>query len=154
MALKTRVRFPPLPPFFMRLYNINGRAQNKSVSKYRINWNEKSRSKLQKKVKDFLKPYWLAHIVYEEFPVYGTRLKVDILNATIKVAIEVQGPQHNAFHKFFHSNSRAKYLESIKRDFQKREWLEKNNFTLIELEGEDIKNLSKKFLKEKFKLLL
>ena len=75
----------------MRLYNIHGRIQNRNVSKYLINWSKKSRSKLQKRVKDFFKPYWLAHIVYEEFPVYGTRLKVDILNATIKVAIEVNG---------------------------------------------------------------
>ena len=138
----------------MRLYNIRDKLQNKNVSKYLIKWGKKSRSKLQKKVKDFFKPYWLAHVVYEEFPVYGTRLKVDFLNATIKVAIEVQGPQHNAFHAFFHGNSRAKYLESIKRDYQKRIWLEKNNYELIELEEEDVANMSKKFFEKKFKINL
>ncbi|MAF43708.1 MAG: hypothetical protein CMI54_06035 [Parcubacteria group bacterium] len=136
----------------MRLYNINGRPQSKSVSKYLINWSKKSRSKLQKQVKDFLKPYWLAHIVYEEFPVYGTRLKVDILNATIKVAIEVNGPQHSSFNKFFHGNSRAKYLSSIKRDHQKGVWLEKNGYRLIELEKTDVENLSKEFIEETFKI--
>ena len=138
----------------MRLYNIHGRPQNKSVSKYLINWNKKSRSKLQKRAKDFFKPYWIAHVVYEEFPVYGTRLKVDILNATIKVAIEVNGPQHSSFNKFFHNNSRSKYLDSIKRDYQKRVWLENNNYKLVELEEKDVKNLSKKFLREKFKVHL
>ena len=146
MALKTRVRLPPLPPIFMRLYNANGRLQNRSVSKYLIDWNKKSRSKLQKRVKDFLKPHWVAHVVYEEFPVYGTRLKVDILNATIKVAVEVNGPQHSSFNKFFHGNSRAKYLASIKRDWQKANWLEKNGYKLIELEESDMKNLSKEFI--------
>ena len=138
----------------MRLYNIHGRPQNKSVAKYMINWGKKSKSKLQKKVKDFLKPYWKAHVVFEEFPVYGTRLKVDFLNATNKIAIEVNGPQHNAFHKFFHGNSRAKYLESIKRDMQKAQWLTDNKFQLIEIEEEDILNISKKTFEKKFKINL
>ena len=38
----------------MRLFNINGRLQKKSVSKYLINWNKKSRSKVQFKTKKFL----------------------------------------------------------------------------------------------------
>lgn len=134
----------------MRLYNVNGKLQNKSVSKYLINWNKKSRSKLQKRVKDFLQSHWLAHVVYEEFPVYGTRLKVDILNATIKVAIEVNGPQHSSFNKFFHGNSRAKYLASIKRDWQKANWLKKNGYKLIELEESDMENLSKEFIETTF----
>ena len=136
----------------MRLYNINGRLQNRSVSKYLIDWNKKSRSKLQKRVKDFLKSHWVAHVVYEEFPVYGTRLKVDILNATIKVAVEVNGPQHSSFNKFFHGNSRAKYLASIKRDWQKANWLEKNGYKLIELEESDLENLSKESIEKTFKI--
>jgi hypothetical protein len=138
----------------MRLYDINGRLRNKNVSKYSISWSKKSRSKIQFKTKQFLKDFWSAHIVFEEFPVYGTRLKVDILNATIKVAIEVQGRQHSAFNKFFHGNSRSKYLESIKRDVLKSKWLETNNFKLIEIEEDEIKLLSKKFFLKKFGLKL
>lgn len=48
----------------------------------RIKWRGKSRSKLQLTVKNFLEPYWKNHIVFEEFPVYGTRMSVDFLNAT------------------------------------------------------------------------
>ena len=136
----------------MRLYNTHGRMQNRNVSKYLIDWNKKSRSKLQKRVKDFLKPFWKGHIVYEEFPVYGTRLKVDILNATTKIAVEVNGPQHSSFNKFFHGNSRAKYLASIKRDHEKQCWLEKNQYKLIELEESDIKDLSKEFIETTFKI--
>ena len=90
--------------------------------------------------------------MYEEFPVYGTRLKVDILNATIKVAIEVNGPQHSSFNKFFHGNSRAKYLASIKRDWEKANWLEKNGYKLIELEESDLEDLSKKYIEDTFKI--
>lgn len=134
----------------MRLYNIHGKLQNRNVTRFLIKWGGKSRSLIQKEVKNFLKTYWKNQIVYEEFPVYGTRMKVDILNATKKIAIEVNGPQHNSFNKFFHNNSRMAYLNSIKRDYQKREWLEKNNFKIIELEEKDIKKLSPEFIENTF----
>ena len=130
----------------MRLYNIYGKLQSRIVKKYLINWNKKSRSQIQFKVKQFLKPYWENQIVYEEFPVYGSKMKVDILNATKKIAIEVQGKQHTEFNKFFHK-TRCNYLESIKRDYQKREWLKQNKFKLVEIEEEEIKKLSKSFFK-------
>tara|TARA_Y100000766_G_C18912252_1_gene608973 strand:- start:586 stop:1002 length:417 start_codon:yes stop_codon:yes gene_type:complete len=134
----------------MRLFNINGRLQKKSVSKYLINWNKKSRSKVQFKTKKFLEPFWKGQIVYEEFPVYGSRMTVDILNATKKLAIEVQGKQHGEFNKFFHNNSRLKYLEGIKRDIKKAEWLEKNGFILFEIEEDEVDSLSLEFFLEKF----
>jgi very-short-patch-repair endonuclease len=81
-------------------------------------------------------------------------MKVDLLNATLKVAIEVNGKQHSEFNKFFHSNSRVKYLDSIKRDFKKAEWLDKNKFKLIEIEENEIGEMSKTFFKEKFGLIL
>lgn len=134
----------------MRLYNINGRLQKKSVSKYLINWNKKSRSKVQFKTKKFLEPFWKGQIVYEEFPVYGSRMTVDILNATKKLAIEVQGKQHGEFNKFFHNNSRLKYLEGIKRDIKKAEWLENNGFILLEIEEDEVDSLSLEFFLDKF----
>ncbi len=130
----------------MRLLNIRGKLQSRLVSKYLIEWDKKSRSKIQFKVKQFLKPYWENHVVYEEFPVYGTRLKVDILNATKKVAIEVNGRQHSNFNSFFHNNSRAKYLASIKRDVEKAKWLEMNGFTLIEIEEDEVPKLGEEFI--------
>lgn len=138
----------------MRLYNIYGKLQKKNVGSYLINWDGKSRSKIQFSVKQFLKTFWKAQMVYEEFPVYGTKMKVDILNATKKIAIEVNGRQHSSFNKFFHSNSRANYLKSIKRDIQKSEWLEKNDFTLIEIEQSEVKDISKEFFKNKFDVTL
>ena len=138
----------------MGLYNIRGKLQSRLVSKYLIKWGKKSRSKIQFKVKQFLKSYWENHIVYEEFPVYGSRMKVDILNATKKIAVEVNGRQHSSFNAFFHKNSRQNYLNSIKRDCQKAEWLDKNGFTLIEIEEEEVSLLSEEFIiKNKIKLI-
>jgi hypothetical protein len=134
----------------MRLYNINGKLSNKNVSKYLINWDKKSKSFPQFKTKQFLKPYWFGHIVYEEFPVYGSLLKVDFLNATKKIAIEVNGPQHDSFNPFFHNNSRMDYLKSIKRDYTKSQWLEKNEFLLLQINTDEINKLSVSFFKNTF----
>ena len=131
----------------MRLLNIHGKLIYKNVGKKRIKWAKKSRSKLQTSVKNFLEQFWKSHIVFEEFPVYGTRMAVDFLNATKKIAIEVNGRQHSEFVPFFHG-TRLDYFKSIKRDVQKAEWLELNGYTLIELERKDIDELSLGYLEK------
>ena len=136
----------------MRLLNTYGRLEKRNVNKYLIKWDEPSRSNLQYNVKQFLKKYWRTCIVYEEFPVYGSRMKVDILNATKKIAIEVNGAQHGNYNKFFHANSRVNYLKSIDRDFKKLEWLESNSYNLIEINHDEVDSLSKQFFKNKFKV--
>jgi hypothetical protein len=137
----------------MRLYNVNGRLVNKNVSSYVINWDGKSRSNIQFQVKQFLKPYWHNMIMYEEFPVYGSLLKVDLLNATLKIAIEVHGPQHEQLH-FFHNGKKANFIASIKNDFKKQDWLEKNNFQLVEIYDYEISSICCDFFKNKFNITL
>ena len=136
----------------MKLYDISGKLRYKSVQKYRIDWEAECRSNLQYEVKQFFKPYWYGQICYEEVPVYGTRMKVDLINMTKRIAVEVQGAQHDSFNKFFHNNSRANYLSSIKRDYDKRVWLENNDFKVLEIFEEDLPSLSKKYISEKFEI--
>jgi|TARA_R100001163_G_scaffold18764_1_gene16556 hypothetical protein len=136
----------------VKLYDISGKLRYKSVQKYRIDWEAECRSNLQYEVKQFFKPYWYGQICYEEFPVYGTRMKVDLVNMTKRIAVEVQGAQHDSFNKFFHNNSRANYLSSIKRDYDKRVWLENNDFKVLEIFEEDLPSLSKKYISEKFEI--
>jgi len=134
----------------MRLLNINGSLVNKNVNKYRIGWEDKSRSKLQFKFKQFFYPYWKNHIVFEEFPVYGSMMKLDFFNATKKIAVEIQGDQHESFNKIFNDNSRLKYLQSIKRDVAKSKWININNFKYLELYESDLKTLSPQYIEDKF----
>lgn len=138
----------------MKLYNVYGKVVSKNVAKYLIDWDSNSRSKIQYKVKQFLKQYWKNHIVYEEFPVFGSKLKVDILNATRKLAVEVHGPQHSSFNKFFHNESRLNYLKSIKRDVAKEKWLSLNKFILIEIYYDEVDEISDKMIKEKYNIIL
>lgn len=137
----------------MRLLNLKGSLVNKNVSKYVIRWDGESKSQLQFRTKQFLKPFWLGCICYEEFPVYGSKMKVDILNATLKVAIEVNGPQHSRFH-WFHNKNPAAYLSGFKRDMQKIEWLKKNGFQIVEINFDEVDLLSQEFFLKKFNLSL
>lgn len=138
----------------MKLYNAFGKVVSKNVAQYSIDWDAASRSKIQFKTKQFLRKYWQNHIVYEEFPVVGSRLKVDILNATRKIAVEVHGPQHSAYNKFFHNESRLNYLKSIKRDVAKENWLILNKFILVEIYDNEVDSLNEKFFFEKFNIIL
>lgn len=137
----------------MRWTLSNGKSVYRNDKKYLIDWNAPSRSKEQTIVKEFLKTVWAGDIVYEELSIPGSKLRVDFINATKKIALEHQGKgAHDVFNKFFHNNSRAKYLASIKRDVKKMQLLEANGFTFLETYTEDLDKLSKEFFLEKYNL--
>ena len=122
---------------FLTLNNKKKRCKN--LKNYLIDWDSGSRSKLQKKVKDFLYKYWSRSIVFEEFPIVGTRLSLDFYNANKKIAIEVQGRQHTGFVKFFHEN-RMNFLHQLNRDKKKERFCELNEITLVTIFENDIIN--------------
>ena len=103
------------------------------ANKYRINWDSNCRSKVQKKVKDILKQHWEGDMVYEEFPVAGSRLTLDFFNASCNIAIEVDGLQHYQYNKHFHQKSRNNFLNQLKRDDFKERFCEVNNITLYRI---------------------
>lgn len=107
------------------------------VKNYLIDWKGKSRSKLQKSVKTFLQPYWNTFIVFEEFPMAGTKMTFDFYNANKKVVVEVQGQQHTKFTPFFHQR-RSNFASQIRRDEQKSQFCELNHITLVEIYPNDI----------------
>ena len=114
----------------------NKKRKPKKLQKYLINWGTDSRSKFQTQVKKFLKNYWLHNVVFEEFPIVGTRLSLDFYNANKKIAIEVQGRQHTNYIKFFHQ-TRANFLSQLKRDEKKEKFCELNGITLVTIYEKD-----------------
>ncbi|MBC8411086.1 MAG: hypothetical protein H8E12_20575 [Rhodobacteraceae bacterium] len=132
----------------MEFKTIHGDIKRvKNVKKKIIDWGAPSKSKRQREVKKFLKKYWQNHVVFEEFPVAGTRLSIDFYNANKKIAVEVQGSQHTKYNSFFHGGHKNNYLEQLKRDEMKFKFCELNEIQLIEIYDGDIINLSlfKKF---------
>jgi len=129
----------------MRLLDLRGRLVNRNVTRFLIDWDKKSRSKFQFRVKQLLKPIWFSHIVFEEFPVFGSLLKIDFYNATKKIALEANGIQHEKFNKFFHNDTPTQWVNSLRRDMQKHEWCEKNDIRLIEIIETDLRDLKQDF---------
>ncbi|MDB4317737.1 endonuclease domain-containing protein [bacterium] len=125
----------------MIFLTTNGREQKlKNSTRYLIDWDEKSRSKLQKKVKDLLYSNWVSDVVFEELPVLGTRMTLDFYNANRKLAIEVDGNQHYKYNKFFHSNSRQNFLSQLQRDEKKEHFCEINQIRLVRILERDTLN--------------
>jgi hypothetical protein len=136
----------------MILLDIRGKPK-KVYPSNRIKWSIKRASDAQYRTKLFLKEFWEQDAVFEEFIIPGSRLRVDFINFTKKIAVEVSGRQHEEFNKFFHKN-RIGFIKSVKRDFQKIKWLEINDIKLIEIYDHETFNLNKKEIEEKFSVAL
>lgn len=123
----------------MKFLDSRGHYKKVKLFKYTIDWDKPSRSKFQTRVKKALKEFWFGELVYEEFPVVGTRLKIDFYNATREIAIEVDGSQHYEFNKFFHNDNRMNFLGQLKRDDEKETFCCRNRIKLHRIiEADDI----------------
>lgn len=121
----------------MELLSLSGKKKRyKNLRKYMIEWSGGTRSKFQSKVKSFLEPYWKHHVVFEEFPIIGTRMTLDLYNANKKVAIEVQGRQHQQFVKHFHGDL-LNYGHQLRRDGEKERFCEMNKIILVPIFSEE-----------------
>lgn len=122
----------------MRFNTLTGATRTvKKAKNYLIDWDSPSRSKIQFQTKQFLKKYWSKHIVFEEFPVAGTKLSLDFYNANKKIAVEVQGKQHTKYVPFFHGENKINYLNQLKRDQDKLKFCEANDIQLVEVYQDD-----------------
>lgn len=98
-----------------------------------IDWNGKSKSKLQKDCKSILFLYWNGDNVSEELKMPGQRLFFDFVNFHKKIIVESSGEQHFKYNKFFHNKNIFNLVASKKRDENKRKFAELNEFTFIEV---------------------
>ncbi len=122
---------------------------------YIIDWNKPARSKEQTIVQEFLRQFWEKDVVFTEYRLPMSLLKVDFINASKKIALEHQGKgAHNKFNPFFHNNSRAIYLASLKRDIKKLKILESNGYLVVETFTKDLDNLSKEFFLKTYNINL
>jgi len=135
----------------MKLKKLNGKEVNFNINSYRIDWDCESASKFQTRVKDFFRPYWQGQIVLEEFRIPSTLWRIDFLNLNKKLAVEVNGNQHREYNEHFHQGSRVKYLNQIKRDYKKEQWILLNGFLYCEVFPEDMP-LTLEFFKLKYNI--
>ncbi|MDB4314582.1 hypothetical protein N9955_00985 [bacterium] len=125
----------------MKIKNIYGREVSINPTKYLIDW-EKVVSKPQKQVKDVIAPYWKGNLVCEEFFIPSSKMRVDIINFSLGIVVEVSPKGSHGYNNFFHKN-RPKFLSGVKRDLKKTEWILSNDFEYIEIDDEDLKDNEK-----------
>ena len=130
----------------MKFKTLTGRLRTVSrTNRYLIDWDAKSKSLLQAKVKAFLRDHWRNDVVFEEFPLAGTKMSFDFFNASKKIMIEVQGNQHQRYTPFFHNKNKANFLSQLRRDKDKHHFCKLNDISLIEIYPKD--NLTINLLK-------
>ncbi|MFN7322648.1 MAG: hypothetical protein ACK5SP_00115 [bacterium] len=133
----------------MKFKTLNGKERIlRNAKKYIINWESKSKSNIQWRVKQFLLPYWKHDVVFEELRVVGSRLSLDFYNAHKKIAVEVQGKQHQTYNPYFHGSNRQNWLSQLKRDDLKLQFCLTNDIELVEIYETDI--LSKELFERLF----
>ena len=134
----------------MKVTGLKGnRLYRLKESDYLIDWDPpREVSRPQGLVKQFLYPYWKTQICLEEVRIPGSLYRLDIVNATKRIVIEVSPESSHSFNAFFHKN-RIGFGRAIQRDLDKQAWCERNRFKYIELTTEDITNLSKELFAER-----
>lgn len=139
----------------MKFKKLNShREADVNISQYKIDWDRKV-SGPQFAVKEFLYPYWKRKIILEEFRIPGSLLRLDLVNITDRVIVEVSpNSTHNEYNPFFHGKNPQNFANAIQRDLAKHKWAEQNDFVLVEIFDEDIGDLSSAWFKEKYNIYL
>jgi very-short-patch-repair endonuclease len=60
----------------------------------------------------------------------------DFFIPAIRLMVEIDGDQHDAYNEFFHKNG-ARFAQHIRRDERKATFCQINDITLVRVPGED-----------------
>lgn len=123
----------------MNMIDLKGRTRKVNVIKYRIDWEpNREVSRPQAAVKRFLRPYWENDLVTEELRVPSCLLRVDLINWSRSIMVEVSPKEsHAQYNPFFHG-SVSGHLASMKRDLDKVTFARLNGLTYVEIDQPDV----------------
>jgi hypothetical protein len=119
----------------MKTVGLDGSLHKLSFTGLSSKGSLKNKSSFHLEARNILKELYPTLQIIEEVPIHITKseiLYVDFLIPLIKRCIEVHGEQHYAFTPFYH-RSPMDFLKQKKRDKDKQEWCNINNFSYIEL---------------------
>lgn len=123
------------------------------LSNCAVDWDKKV-SKPQKKIKDLLKPLWFYDRVLEEAYIPGSKKRLDLVNLSKMIVIEVSPDSvHQDFNPFFHG-TRCGLARKMKADHDKEEWCINNGFDYISLDDEEIKLFTPEYILSKYNIRL
>jgi hypothetical protein len=120
----------------MRVKSVNNPDQIITWNTRESNWPQKTesscRSKIQFQIGQIIKQRYPLDPVLEDITIPDTRLSLDFFIPHRKLAVEVQGEQHDQMNPYFHK-SNAEFEEQKERDELKRFFCELNSIKLLEI---------------------
>lgn len=120
----------------MKVKSINNPGQIITWDIRESSWPMKSsaacRSKIQFEIGKIIKQRFPLDPVLEDITIPETRLSLDFYVPHRKIAVEVQGEQHDEMNPFFHK-SNADFEEQKNRDELKRFFCELNGIKIVEI---------------------
>lgn len=124
----------------MKVLGLNGKEYNIDTKKYLIN-NRTKRSIYHIQAREIIVEEFWPYQVLEEVTLPGSsmkrsRLALDFLIPSCKIAIEIHGEQHFKFIPFFHK-IKSNFAMAKKRDLDKKEWCRLNSIDLVELRWDE-----------------
>lgn len=101
-------------------------------SNYPMRSEEECKSKCQYSIGQVLKGVFPSDIILEEFYVPAEGIYIDFFIPRVKVAVEINGAQHDKFTPFFHG-TKTGFTKAKERDKKKSSWCEINSIILLSL---------------------
>lgn len=118
----------------MRVQDLSGKTHVLNLKGYQVSLEDtRPRSENHLKCRKLLAELYPLDIICEEVSVPGESLFLDFLIPVRKIAIEVNGEQHDRYVPFFHRNNKSNFIKSQGRDQRKAQWCALNNIKLIVL---------------------
>jgi hypothetical protein len=122
----------------MRVQDLSGRTHVLNLKGYQVSLDDtRQRSNLHLKCRSLLYQIFPLDIICEEVPIPGESLFLDFLISVRKIAVEVQGSQHDEYVPFFHKNDKNNFSKAQKRDKRKASWCSLNNIRLVTLNHDE-----------------
>lgn len=129
---------------------LDGKEYKFNYSKNKSRKHHSSKSSLHKHARDLIQELFPSYSVYEEVTLPGSKrlgrsslLYADFFIPSLMLIIEVHGKQHYEYCQHFHGDKMG-FVKAKRRDSDKAEWCEINDFSLIVLpynERKEWKNL-------------
>ncbi len=117
----------------MRVEGLDGRTYSWNLAGHvPLGGDSRPRSADHVRARTLLEKLFPSDRRLEEVPLPGMGLFVDFYIPLRGLMVEVNGPQHYEFVRYFHKTWFG-FLESLRRDREKREWCELNELVLVEL---------------------
>lgn len=101
-------------------------------SNYPMRSEEECKSKCQYNIGQVLRGVFPSDIILEEFYVPAEGIYIDFFIPRIKLAVEINGAQHDKYTPFFHG-TKTGFTEAKNRDKKKAEWCRLNDIIQLTL---------------------